>query len=157
MSTDRATIHVAPGVEVTVVPRQTWVGRSRTSQREMERYTRIFVWVQNESIGENLVNRQFRPYQEWRRLLVEHVVTPIGMAGVKLRWDRHCGCSCPCSPGFVTDRHMGVDGPVSKHSWQTVYFHVSLDCELLGTPVAFAAPEEISARVESINKALALS
>lgn len=163
MST-RTTIPLAPGIEVTVAPRERrWIsgrgphqrGHWTCSDREMTRYTRIFVWVQNETVGDQLVLRGHRPYQAWRSMLVEHVLTPIGMGGAKLRWDRHCGCSmCPCSPGFVTDRHMGLDGPVGKHSYLTVDFHVTIDAEALGVPVAYASQAEIDARVEAVRQAL---
>lgn len=61
--------------------------------------TRIFVWVKNESLSENLMNRRNRPVTEYRKL-VKEVLESLQVDG-KISWSQHAGCTCACSPGFI--------------------------------------------------------
>lgn len=64
--------------------------------------SRLYVGVENENMLENLVNRRSRPYNVWRRH-VEDALRENGVTFTGMRWSQRCGCSCPCSPGFILD------------------------------------------------------
>jgi hypothetical protein len=76
-------------------------------------YAKMYVWIENETLFENLRDRRNRPYDEYRK----HVI-PVAMAELeknhpevyeelkdaKWSWNKNCGCSmCPCSPGFIAN------------------------------------------------------
>jgi hypothetical protein len=63
---------------------------------------RLYFFHPNESILENLVSRHFRPIPFYKKLLPK-VFAQLGMKPVKAAWRQRCGCSCPCSPGFVLE------------------------------------------------------
>ena len=89
-------------VEVTTRTRS-WNPSRRDSDSPHGR-SRAYVFLQDENLTENLVNRRSRPYNTWRPL-VEEALTDLGLTFRSLRWSQRCGCSCPCSPGFL------IDGP----------------------------------------------
>ena len=68
-------------------------------------YPRIYIWINDENVLENLQNRHSRPYNEYRKLF-PNIVRRIGLkADIKANWSQKagcsCGCSCGCSPAFV--------------------------------------------------------
>jgi hypothetical protein len=72
---------------------------------------KLYVFIKDESILENLTNRRNRPYTEYKKTILPKVMETIEKSNPRLferikdkvwSWDKHCGCSaCPCSPGFV--------------------------------------------------------
>ena len=75
------------------------------------RKTRVYVWPQNESILENLMNRHERPYTLYRKEIMPNVVSALDLPYAKWRWSQYAGCGCPCSPGFIIQTEDGY--PVS--------------------------------------------
>ena len=83
---------------------------------------RIYFFVPDYSVMENLENRRHRPYNEFRLLIPEVLKQATKKAkaskknadchwdeDTKARWSQKAGCSCGCSPGFVLDTHEGRD------------------------------------------------
>lgn len=74
---------------------------------------KIYIWIKDETIIENLQNRRNRPYKDYKREVIPQLMEWIKdkkptvyelLKWVRWGWDQHCGCSmCPCSPGFVGD------------------------------------------------------
>ena len=72
---------------------------------------KMYIFIENESVMENLQNRRTRPYNEYKKLIIPKVMESISkthpdlferIRDIKWGWDRYCGCSmCPCSPGFI--------------------------------------------------------
>lgn len=62
---------------------------------------RIYVWIKDENVLENLQKRHSRPYNEYRKLFPD-IVRRIGLkADIKANWSQKAGCSCGCSPAFI--------------------------------------------------------
>lgn len=76
-----------------------WRDRDRTKSR-------LHVFIEGESILENLENRRSRPYTEFKKLLAP-IFKMLGVA--KARWSQKAGCSCGCSPGFILDRLVMIN------------------------------------------------
>lgn len=82
---------------------------------------KIYLFIENETLFENLMNRRNRPYNTYRKevlpVVLERVketdpVTYNLIKDAKWGWDKNCGCSmCPCSPGFISD----INGGYSNH------------------------------------------
>ena len=83
-------------------------------------YDKIYVWVDGETLGENLINRRDRPYDFYKKevlpLLMKHLEKEYPgslndeVKNQKWSWSQHCGCSmCPCSPGFIGDGRNAND------------------------------------------------
>jgi hypothetical protein len=73
-------------------------------------HTRVYVWVRNETLLDQLENRRGRPHTEWRPLVREQLRKVYGYTG-RLSWSQNAGCSCGCSPGFVLEgRLVSKDG-----------------------------------------------
>ena len=73
--------------------------------RELNEYKkpRIYFFIEDETIFDNLMNRRSRPYDEYRKLLPK-VFKKAGIkADTKARWSQRAGCSCGCSPAFIVD------------------------------------------------------
>jgi len=66
--------------------------------------TRIYVWPENETVLENLIERSTRPIKAYREV-VNQALNDLGVDQSKLdiKWTRKAGCQCGCSPGFVVD------------------------------------------------------
>ena len=74
---------------------------------------KMYVWVDNETLFENIINRRNRPYQMYKKEVIPMVMELIkkkhpdyynDLKDTKWSWNQKCGCSmCPCSPGFVGD------------------------------------------------------
>ena len=72
---------------------------------------KIYIFIDKETILENLLSRYDRPYKVYKELaipkLMEYLKTekPKVFAAVEKdtwSWRQSCGCSmCPCSPGFI--------------------------------------------------------
>lgn len=85
---------------------------------------RIFVWLQGETVLQNLEKRAagvtaFTP-QFLRKEVMPKVLARLGLpAGTKLAYSMYAGCTmCPCSPGFIVPeeplmRHKSVHITVS--------------------------------------------
>jgi hypothetical protein len=64
-------------------------------------HSRAFVWVKDETVMENLMNRRNRPVKLYREI-AERGLIEAGIDFYQLSWSKHAGCSmCPCSPGFI--------------------------------------------------------
>ncbi len=63
---------------------------------------RMYFFHPDKSIMENLVNRHFRPVPFYKKLIPQ-VFAQLGIKATKAAWRSRCGCSCPCSPGFVLE------------------------------------------------------
>lgn len=66
--------------------------------------TRMYFFLDQESILENLVARHNRPWEEFKKQLIPQVAERCNLPreGLKFRWARKAGCKmCPCSPGFI--------------------------------------------------------
>jgi hypothetical protein len=78
---------------------------------EPHRYKdKMYIWPQGESVLENLFNRHDRPTKIWKeeiipaileKIRIEHPSVYEYVKDEKWGWRQRCGCSCPCSPGFV--------------------------------------------------------
>ena len=71
---------------------------------------KLYIWPQGESVVDNLFNRRNRPSKVWKEEVIPALmsklaeVNPEVYEGVKNEewgWRQKCGCTCPCSPGFV--------------------------------------------------------
>jgi hypothetical protein len=84
--------------------------------REFQKMTRVYFWPKGETILDQLFTRRHRPYEEWRKLLPEVFdQLELDYTG-KSRWSQRAGCTCPCSPGFVLEHKLMVDGmPIDIH------------------------------------------
>jgi hypothetical protein len=83
-------------------------GRGHRERDERENKTRLYVFPEEWSVLENLIDRESRPTAIYR-LALPAVFEKLGIAPVKARWSQYAGCSCPCSPGFVIDARLGYD------------------------------------------------
>jgi len=155
-------IPLEPGLTFYVRPRERrWVpsrygqGHYTCTERDMTRKSRLSVYVQNESVLENFVNRRNRPVDEWRKILKERVLPRFGFPLVGLRWNPYAYCSCPCSPAFTLPGWFGVDGEVGRESYATIDFAVEIDFALLGEsgPSTMAA-EDVVWRAANVGEAL---
>lgn len=69
--------------------------------------TRVYVWRDDETITENIINRRFRPHRQWRKDVLPKVFSELGLAeGTRARWSQYAGCSCGCSPAFILDINL---------------------------------------------------
>lgn len=72
---------------------------------ERAKKSRAYVFVDGESILENLNNRVNRPKTIYKEILK----AGLAEAGIseevyeKVTWSQYAGCSCPCSPGFIVN------------------------------------------------------
>lgn len=82
--------------------------------------SRLFLWVEDEDVFENLQNRRDRLVTEYKKLLA-----PVfQMLGVnKARWSQKAGCSCGCSPGFILDRKVHITDSIFGND-----IHVTITC-----------------------------
>lgn len=69
---------------------------------------RVYFFIKDEKLHENLERRHGRPYNEYRKLLPEVFMkvgfTPIVAQALtsSSKWSQKAGCGCGCSPGFIT-------------------------------------------------------
>jgi hypothetical protein len=78
---------------------------------------KIYVWVKNESVLDNLINRRNRPVDEYKNKVI-----PVAMEILKnsypevyevvknnkWKFSQKCGCTCSCSPGFVGESKNNI-------------------------------------------------
>lgn len=75
------------------------------TRQTKQKQSRIYVWPAGETIIQNLVNRRIRPFDEYRKVVIEELKKRnVQVSDIRLRWSKHAGCRmCPCSPGFIVD------------------------------------------------------
>lgn len=87
----------------------------RNGSKEYWSNARIYFFVKDESILDNLINRRSRPMTEYRK----HLAKVFAQAGLpnttKVKWRQSAGCSCGCSPGFIIDNMSRFDVFVTIH------------------------------------------
>ena len=71
--------------------------------------TRIYFFVRNESVMENLMKRHSRPHTEYRKLLPKVYKKARIDEKIPVKWSQKAGCSCGCSPGFIVNSHFGKE------------------------------------------------
>lgn len=71
-----------------------------TTNAEWNKSPRMYISIKDESILDNLANRKRRPYNVYKTMIHDSLLSQIFDLG-KLQWSQYAGCSCPCSPGFV--------------------------------------------------------
>ena len=87
---------------------------------------KIYFFIEDETILENLENRRSRPHQEYKKLIPE-ALTHLNLEnpGYKWKWDPKAGCSmCPCSPGFVPSNMSSI--PSNILTGQSIYVTIGL-------------------------------
>lgn len=72
---------------------------------------KLYVWLDGESVLENLVNRRSRPHTFYKKEIIPLIMEKLAASSPDIHtavrnekwgWRQKCGCSmCPCSPGFV--------------------------------------------------------
>lgn len=90
------------------------------SQRKGEPYrdySKAYIWTSGETILENLVNRHNRPYKFYQEnvlpVILKEVADKYPEYNISIDpkdwgWRSKCGCSCPCSPGFIQKGRYGT-------------------------------------------------
>lgn len=86
---------------------------------------KMYIFIKDESLIDNLMNRRDRPYNEYKKHIIPKVMKVIQtqdpalydkLKDSKWSWDKYNGCTmCPCSPGFVV-----------KGKYETVDIFVSI-------------------------------
>ena len=84
----------------------------RTNEIKKDR-NKIYVFIQKETVLEDIRNRRNRPYKEYKKYLLPKLMEKIKVDNPKIfnsikdknwKWNQYCGCNtCPCSPGFYGD------------------------------------------------------
>jgi len=79
---------------------------------------KCYIWVERESIVENLMNRRSRPYKFYQENVLPQILKEVNEKYPEYRistnvkdwgWRQKCGCSmCPCSPGFIQKNGSGT-------------------------------------------------
>ena len=79
---------------------------------------KCYIWVERESIVENLMNRRSRPYKFYQENVLPQILKEVNEKYPEYRistnvkdwgWRQKCGCSmCPCSPGFIQKTGSGT-------------------------------------------------
>jgi len=77
---------------------------------------RLFIHHKEETVLENLTERDSRDHKSYRRDILPTVFRELKLpADTKCSWSQKAGCSsCPCSPGFV------LEGTIGTTIWVTV-------------------------------------
>jgi hypothetical protein len=87
------------------------------SSRRGEPYrnsNKMYIWPSKESVLENLMNRHSRPTDFYKKEVIPVIMKQIEeqfpeeakfLGKENWGWRQKCGCSCPCSPGFVQNTH----------------------------------------------------
>lgn len=78
--------------------------------RARNRKARVYIFPKGETVLDNLTNRWARPATVYKKEVIPHVLTAMGLAAdTKVRWSQKAGCSCGCSPGFIIDSVIGTE------------------------------------------------
>ena len=72
----------------------------RRDLRDYAARPKAYVFLEGETIFENLANRRSRPVKAYRGLL-EMALADAGEENATYYWSQKAGCSCGCSPGFI--------------------------------------------------------
>jgi hypothetical protein len=92
------------------------VSKESCSSRKNEPYkyrNKMYIWTQGETIMENLINRHNRPSTFYKKEIVPTIMKWLEendsaafeqLKNTNWGWRQKCGCTCPCSPGFVSDK-----------------------------------------------------
>lgn len=76
--------------------------------RELSKATRIHIFLENETILQQLFTRRERPYKVYQREVLPGVFEAAGLpADTKVNWSQKAGCACGCSPGFIVQGNYG--------------------------------------------------
>ena len=90
-------------------------GRYRKGEPFRNR-NKIYFFLDGKSVIENLLNRRNRPYEMYRENCIPKLLEYLKdnhpaiyevVKNEKWSWRQRCGCSCPCSPGFIGDSRFG--------------------------------------------------
>ena len=93
--------------------------RHRQSGSEPYRYNnKIYIFIDNESVMDNLMQRRSRPWMYYKKEIIPAVMKWLeenenqvfmDIKSKHVSWRQRCGCSCPCSPGFVLGSSGSID------------------------------------------------
>ena len=101
---------------------------SKYGMGERKKTDVIYVWLEDENVMENLMNRRDRPSKAYKEF-----VLPLGLKELgytedeakaiikKAYWSQKAGCQCGCSPGFLTkgmkqgEAHITFKGVMELH------------------------------------------
>lgn len=81
------------------------------------RNTKLFIFVKGEGVFEQLYNRHSRPHKFYKEHILPAAFKQLAERHPELNistdlkdwgWRQKCGCSCPCSPGFIALNHFGM-------------------------------------------------
>lgn len=92
---------------LTVVDVEARVEQSRYVKGRGRGKTRVYFFIKDENMLDNLFDRHFRPHKEYRKLLPEVLAKAGIVTNEPIRWSQKAGCSCPCSPGFILGDSYG--------------------------------------------------
>jgi len=77
--------------------------------RERKKTDVIYVWLEDETIRENLMNRRERPSKAYKEFVLPLGLKELGYTEEEAKaiikkayWSQKAGCNCGCSPGFLT-------------------------------------------------------
>ena len=71
---------------------------------------KMYIWTEGETVMENLIHRKSRPHTFYKKEIIPLIMKKLQeqfpeiysvVEKEKWGWRQKCGCSCPCSPGFV--------------------------------------------------------
>lgn len=77
--------------------------------------TKLYIWTEGETLMENLMNRRSRPHTYYKKEIIPAVMEEIrkkfpkeaeDIINGEWGWRQKCGCSCPCSPGFIQTKNQ---------------------------------------------------
>ena len=78
--------------------------------RSYNKKHRIYIWVEDESLMDNLMNRHDRPHKMYREQILPEVFEQLGWpADTTVKWSQYAGCPCSCSPGFIVQKKIGSE------------------------------------------------
>lgn len=78
--------------------------------RERYKKARVYIFIKNENIIDNLQNRHSRPYDQYRKEVMPKVLKKMKLPkDTKFFWSQKAGCGCGCSPGFVIEEIFGKE------------------------------------------------
>lgn len=88
----------------------TKIKNQKNTGKDAARATRVYLFLERESILDNLDSRGCQKVHKIRRdILPVLVASAPEMQGMKFNWSRTAGCSCGCSPGFIVRDSVGFD------------------------------------------------
>jgi hypothetical protein len=93
----------------------------KVDSREAELYgrkTKIYIFIKNETLIQNLLERHSRPNKEYKKQIIPTLIKDgILPSDAIVTWSQKAGCSCGCSPGFIvkndTSKEIFIDIEIS--------------------------------------------